>query len=129
MKAGIFFTDGSKVLLLQKPNKKWGLPGGKPHENETPKETAERETREEIGTLRGSCAGQMKENEDYMIYFYVVGRPFSCSLSTEHIAWKWIPFDELSHYMLHPKLEVAVARCLKFVQNKLEFKKWAEAGA
>lgn len=44
-------TDGRVLSVRKKNTSRFMLPGGKPESGETPRETAVREVREEIGTL------------------------------------------------------------------------------
>lgn len=51
MGAGVFLFDENNRLLIVKPNYKegWSIPGGAVDANESPKEAAIRETKEEVG--------------------------------------------------------------------------------
>ena len=46
---GLVFNDEGKLLLIQEPNGKWELPGGRIEHGETFHETLKREIKEEMG--------------------------------------------------------------------------------
>ena len=108
--SGIFYTDGWNFLILLKnsKNKIWSIPGGKQEKNETSWETACRETREEIGTLpTGIEIGKFPDfhKKNYFVtYVVMIEKSFDCTLSEEHLDYKWINFDEINQYNLHERL-------------------------
>ena len=133
--AGIFFTDGAKVLLLKRSDKgdaggTWGLPGGKTEEGETAIGTAIRECQEECGKVEGHRFEKSEEKDHrhlWTTFFYKVSKPFDCRISDEHTDWKWISFDDLSEYKLHPKLDENMDRYMTITKKKfgvMEFKDW-----
>ncbi|MHA2043413.1 MAG: NUDIX domain-containing protein [Candidatus Thorarchaeota archaeon] len=136
--AGIFFTNGEEVLLLKRSKKTdnggtWGLPGGTAKEGETNLGTATRETREECGTMQGKRFDSLSENSghhNWTTFFYKVGNPFDCKLSDEHTDYKWVPFDKIGNYTLHPKLQDNWDRHERVVEkhfkNKMSFREWME---
>ena len=80
------------------PNE-WDLPGGRADNNETPEQTAKRETLEEIGALP---YGELKllsdvkdlENVDFITYRLDTLREFKPKLQlSEHTAYVWAPLD------------------------------------
>lgn len=102
----VFFTPDKKILMLQKHNKKWSLVGGHREKRETPLQTAQRETKEEIGFLpKGEIVDFIKykrtETNTWGFSFLMrVKDPFHVSLSNEHIDFKWISIDNLGNYKI-----------------------------
>ena len=108
--AGIFFTDGQKVLMLKRreeDNGTWALPGGKTKSGESQIGAAIRETKEETGldAIPGyrfedftSSTGRKK----FTCYMYRVSKPFDIEISDEHTAWEWMGLDSLGAEDLHP---------------------------
>lgn len=117
--AGIIFFDGFNVLVLKDSTNKWGFPGGKPVQGETPEQTAERESTEEIGSCPGEQVDVMKfVNDDriFYSYFYKVSNRFNVKLSDEHVKYKWLPVKELRDI----PLKRYVKKNLKQILTKLE---------
>lgn len=117
--AGIIFFDGKKVLMLKKPSGRWSFPGGKPIQGETPLETAKRETKEEVGILKGENIGELKFEQDdrtFHSFIYRVKQPFNVEISDEHIDYTWINFKKLPKIKLHR----SVYNSLKIVTKKLK---------
>lgn len=110
--AGIVFYDGERILLLKKPNRKWGFVGGKPIEEETPLETAKRESKEEIGVLKGENKKEIKINirgNVYYTYIFKVKEPFNdIKLSDEHIDFSWVKIENLEKLKLSKIFEIAL---------------------
>lgn len=138
MGAGIFFTNGHKVLMLKRSKKgdnagTWGLPGGKMEEGESEIDAAKREAREECGKVEGSRFEDLK-SEDGMhkwTTFFFNAKEFNCKLSDEHTDYKWIEFDKLKEYDLHPKFAKTLERHLKVIERAKKkgvfgFKEWME---
>jgi len=76
-------------------------PGGGTEPDETPLETAVRETTEEVGKdLSGRAPIEEHEdiNGDSIHVTFLVGSigEFPCTLNSEHDAWGWIDIDEVS---------------------------------
>jgi len=141
--AGIFYTDGKKVLLLKKKSGKnkntWGLPGGGIEEGETSKEAAKRESKEEIGVVRGKKFNESREfykNLHWTTYFHKIKTTFSCKLSEEHTKWKWYNFEDLHNLKIHPSLKKNLEKYLNIVNKEFgnsikenseySFSKWLE---
>jgi 8-oxo-dGTP pyrophosphatase MutT (NUDIX family) len=101
-----FITPDEKILMLQKHNNKWSLVGGHSEKKETPLQTAKRETKEEIGFIPSGEIVNMikytkKETKGSCFSFIMrVEKPFVPILSSEHVAYKWIPLKEVSSYKL-----------------------------
>lgn len=108
----LFYTNNSFLLLLKAKNLLWEVPGGKKNANEKYLQAAKRETKEEIGKLPKfkKTGFQLIETDKhkFKIYFAKVQKEFSCQISDEHLKWKWIKFEKVNEYKLHPKVEKAV---------------------
>jgi 8-oxo-dGTP pyrophosphatase MutT (NUDIX family) len=119
--AGIIFYDGEKILLVKKPNKKWGFIGGKPIENETPLQTAKREAMEEIGTIHGKNEKELKlkiRGNSYYTYLYKVEKPFTdIKLSDEHIDFSWIKLENLDKIKLSKIFQICLPEILKNLKS------------
>lgn len=132
--AGIFFTDGTNVLLLKRSEKgdnegTWGIPGGKAEDDETAIATAMREAKEECGTIKGQRFDALESQDGrhhWTTFFFLVDGPFNCKLSNEHTDWKWAKLDELDELDLHPKFEENLDRYLRLLKRKpgLSFAEW-----
>lgn len=127
--AAIFYTDGHSVLLLRKSGIEtnsgtWGFPGGHPKPGEQPWQTAVRETREETGHA-GGVKFASTERDKYFVFF-LRSKQFSCKLSKEHSDWKWVRFEDLKKYKLHPKLETSISEYVKLAKTKSNqsFREW-----
>lgn len=100
----VFMTPFDRVLILQKPSKKWCFVGGKKEKNETPFKTAKRETKEEIGFFpKGSVVDYFKHkkaDEDVNVYSFImkVKEMFVPTLNHEHIDYKWVKIKNLRDY-------------------------------
>jgi 8-oxo-dGTP pyrophosphatase MutT (NUDIX family) len=135
--AGIFFTDGIKVLLLKRADEgdygcTWALPGGKAKDGETEIGNAIRETKEETGldSIPGhridtlSCKnGQQK----FTGFLYRVFAPFDIKLSHEHTDWDWVDLESLKNKDLHPKFKEELPRYLQAIKRKMNtFSEWSQ---
>ncbi len=101
----IFCTKSGKVLLLKKSNKMWCLPGGKPELDETPKETALRETEEETGEKVTDLTAPLilkYNNKTYYSFISIVEKPFKIVLSSEHKEYKWVSINDLKKIKIIP---------------------------
>jgi ADP-ribose pyrophosphatase YjhB (NUDIX family) len=126
--AGCVFTDGQRILLLlrsqgtKNPNT-WGIPAGHAQEGETPLQTAHRETKEETGVdpsfLNKKKLGESNERQGrWVVFVYLVDKPFECKLNEEHSAYKWIEFDNLQRYPLHPLFKRNMTYYLSLISSK-----------
>jgi 8-oxo-dGTP pyrophosphatase MutT (NUDIX family) len=137
--AGILYTDGQHILLLKRDEKSdnpktWGIPGGKAKKNESPIDTALRETKEECGIAH---VGQQFANfltkdgsHSFMCYLYSVDEKFDCELSDEHTDYEWIKLDKVTTYDLHPKFKEVWGRYKSAIKNKFgdriaRFSEWS----
>lgn len=119
--SGIIFFDGERILLLKKPNKKWGFVGGKPIEEETPLETATREAKEEIGVIHGTNKKELKikiKGNVYYSYIFKVDKPFhDIELSDEHIDYSWVKVDNLDKIKLSKIFQMHLKDLKKELKN------------
>ena len=128
--AGIFYTDGKSFLILLRnsKNKIWSIPGGKQEKGETSWETACRETKEEIGKLpEGTEIGKFPDfhkNNYFVTYVVIVDKPFDCTLSEEHLDYKWINFDEIEDYNLHERLLKKINLFKSYILTMYEINKY-----
>lgn len=126
--AGIFFTNGTKVLILKKNKDSkhagtWGIPGGKALKGEIPLETAKREAKEECGYNQGKQFGKYAR-QDWTAFFFKVNHLFDCKLSDEHTDWKWVNISDLDKYPLHPKFKKNLKEYLLVMKKPSNFKEW-----
>ena len=134
--AGIFFTDGQKVLMLKRrkeDNGTWALPGGHTKDGESQIGAAIRETKEETGL--DSIPGYRFEDftstdgrKKFTCYMYRVSKPFDVvELSEEHTDWEWSDLEQLSSMDLHPKFRENLPRYLKSIRRKVKtFSEWSK---
>lgn len=133
--AGIFFTDGTHVLLLKGANGKhegkWSLPGGGARKGETDIGTAIREAQEETGLdsipgYRFDSLTSKNGRKVFTTFMYRVSKQFEVNLSNEHTDWEWVSFDDLNDKTLHPKFEDNLMRYLKSTRRKVKnFTEWS----
>ena len=135
--AGIFFTDGQKVLMLKRSDddkhpSTWVIPGGKSKDGETNIGAAIRETKEETGldSIPGYRFEEFSSKDGrkhFMTFLYRVREPFNVSISKEHTDWKWMDLDSLGSYDLHPRFQENLPRFLKCIRRKVRtFSEWSE---
>ena len=134
--AGIFFTDGTHVLLLKNASGShkdtWSLPGGGAKKGESDIGTAMRETKEETGLesipgYRFDSLASQDGHKRFVTFMFRVGKQFEVDLSSEHTEWEWVAFDDLTSKPLHPKFEANLQRYLKATHRKVRnFTEWAQ---
>lgn len=136
---GIVFTDGKKILLLQRAEGSdfagyWGIPGGKAKKGEVPIDTARRESKEECGKNDGQRFAHFDTKDGlhhFHTFLFSIQSPFEVTLSDEHTGHKWVPLDEVSDMQLHPKLKEnwpAYQRAIrKHFPAKTSFQEWFTA--
>ena len=98
--AGIcFLTPEGKSLFLKKAkNKEWGFPGGHRDGDETPLQTAQRETLEEAGALPYGDIVQGTINDEgderYFTFIQHIMFEFEPVLSDEHTDYIWATLED-----------------------------------
>ena len=118
--AGIIFFDGENVLMLKKPGGRWGFPGGKPIQGETPLETAKRETKEEVGKVAGENIGEIKfdyDDRSFYSYIFRVTKPFQVVISKEHIDSAWIKVENIKKLKLHRNVFKSIKQVIKKLKS------------
>lgn len=135
--AGIFFTDGKKVLLLRKKEGDdkglWGLPGGtfEASKDSNVFDTAKREVKEETGVR--SIPGKKLEavfektpKVEWTTFIYKIDKPFNVHVSSEHDSHKWTNISDLSSTRLYPSFKENFHRYSKVIRSEFgqSFKEW-----
>jgi 8-oxo-dGTP pyrophosphatase MutT (NUDIX family) len=101
----IFCPDKDSILLIRRAEAsdkgELSTPGGSSKGDETPLETAIRETTEEVGkdfTGRSPMEEYEIQQGDFTFTTFLVGSvdEFPCSLNVEHDAWGWVDIDEVN---------------------------------
>ncbi|KGP74267.1 (deoxy)nucleoside triphosphate pyrophosphohydrolase [Pontibacillus yanchengensis] len=102
---GAVIVENNKILCAQRGATKslplkWEFPGGKIEDNETPQDALRREIDEEM-----ECSVEIGEQVDHTVHEYDFGivhlTTYYCKLLegepilTEHVAFKWLPNNEL----------------------------------
>ncbi len=134
--AGIFFTDGQKVLMLKRSEDDkhpgtWAIPGGKSKKNESDIGAAIRETKEETGleSIPGYRFEEFSSKDGrkrFRTFLYRVREPFDVSISAEHTDWEWMNLDSLDSEDLHPRFRENLPRFLKCIRRKVRtFSEWS----
>ena len=133
---GILFTNGKQILLLKRDGDcdfvdHWGIPGGKSKENETPHETAHRESKEECGSNHGEKFAQHHDKNGknhFHTFLHSIVKPFDIKLSKEHSESKWVDLDKVDSLKLHPKFKESWPTLLKMIKerfpDKISFVDW-----
>lgn len=128
--AGIIYTDGKKILLIKRSKKvrahpyTWASAGGGIEKGETLLQTAERESREEIGTLKGKKIAEFV-NDPFAMFIYKVDEPFPVKLNDEHTESKWADLDSVEQYNLHPNFKEEWPKYLKSInKHNRSFAEW-----
>lgn len=135
--AGIFFTDGHKVLLLKRSQEgdhggTWALPGGKAKDGESEISNAIRETKEEcgLGSIPGYRIDSLSSHnghQKFTGFVYRVTEPFQIRLSKEHTDWDWVDLNNLKSKDLHPKFKEQIPRYISAIKRKInKFSEWVQ---
>ena len=128
--AGILYTNGHKVLLLHRSAKvksysfTWAPTGGSIEDGENFLQAAERESKEEIGVLKGSKIAEFV-NDPFIMFIFKVDEPFKVQLNDEHTKSKWISLDKVIEYKLHPNFKKKWHKYLHAIEkNNHKFSEW-----
>ena len=128
--AGILYTDGKKILLLHRSKETkaypytWAPTGGGIENGEDLLQTAERESKEEIGALKGKkIIGFL--SDPFVMYIYKVDKPFDVKLNDEHTESKWVNLTDVKDYKLHPNFKKEWPKYLRAIdKNNHSFGGW-----
>lgn len=118
----IICTRDGKVLILKKHNGIWGLPGGKPMGDETPRETALRETEEETGIIVKSLKGPIVteyKNKIYFSYISIFDKKVDVTLSKEHKKFSWVYYKNLPEVNLFSLFRKNIKQIINDIGNEL----------
>lgn len=123
--AGFVYTDGQSILLLKRSKQceyggLWDLPGGGSQEEETPKQTAERESKEEIGRVAGTTFHKSREGS-WTFFFNKVKTTFKCKLNDEHTQFKWVSLDAIDNLKMHPKVKQKINNYVSIIKSNFGF--------
>lgn len=118
---GIVQNESGEVLLLRDTqHDKWELPGGRVDENQTIKESFEREVKEELLGAKLEVLGQLVHAaqgdflvENYhklLLLFYLarVNLPNKIALSTEHDEFAWVNRADYVNYDMYETDRAAI---------------------
>jgi len=114
--------DGGKVLLVQKPDGRWDLPGGRMEPEETPQESLIRETFEEIGVMIAvggliNCGARARPKDPgVFVAVYLSEMDFALKdirLSHEHVKAKLFTPKEAKDLKMEKVYKQAIARAFK----------------
>jgi 8-oxo-dGTP pyrophosphatase MutT (NUDIX family) len=106
--------DGKRRYLLQyrSDDATWGLPGGMAHTGETSWETADREVKEELGSLPSvspAAEWQLENDAGDPVTVYLVKTtmfsPASGQSDAETLGWAWLKRKQVPEMETHPLLE------------------------
>jgi 8-oxo-dGTP pyrophosphatase MutT (NUDIX family) len=124
--AGLFLTDGDKVLLLKRSKKEshsgsWGIPGGKGEDSENYLECAKRETKEETGRLpEFKVLGYIDEpitNGTFRTFICKVTDLYRVKVSSEHSEYGWIKLKEVKKMDVHPSIKKNFSKILSILAD------------
>ena len=115
----VILDEEDRLLLLKRhpssiymPNK-WGLPGGKIEESETPMEAAIRETEEETA-LRVHNVKELQTDSDLAVVFFTRSYEGSVQIDFEHTDWAWVALGDLIEYDVVPNIMELFAEALTY---------------
>ena len=127
MGSGVLFFNAEKEILLVKPTYKetWEIPGGVVEHNESPRDAAIREVKEELGiqlnsTLKLLCVEYMAEGNEISegLMFIFTGEPLTeqqiaeITLRTEEVsAFKFFTTEQ-AVLLLGPVLGSRIQKCV-----------------
>jgi 8-oxo-dGTP pyrophosphatase MutT (NUDIX family) len=126
----LFNEIGDKeFLLLNYPSKHWDFVKGKMEKDETPHETALRETKEETGISDVEFIDGFKEEIEYyfyadnqeihkkVIFFLGKTKTIDIILSHEHLDFIWLNFDDALEKITYKNAKNLLKKSRKFLDN------------
>lgn len=94
LSAGIMFCNGTRILLLQRPDQSWGFPGGTIEDGERPDACARRETTEETCYTHSGDITLLGTYGTFAVYRAECDM-FSPVINDEHTGWGWFDISKL----------------------------------
>ena len=122
-------TDDGKFLLLNYPSKHWDFVKGKMEKDETPLETALRETKEETGISDVEFIDGFKEEIEYnfyadnqeihkkVIFFLGKTKTIDIILSYEHLDFIWLDFNNALEKITYKNAKNLLKKSRNFLDN------------
>ena len=124
-------VDKRKYLLLNYPSKHWDFVKGKMEKDETPHETAVRETKEETGISDIEFIDGFEEEIEY--YFYVGNQEIhkkvifflgktnttEITLSHEHLDFIWLEFDNALNKTTYENAKNLLKKSKMFLDKRI----------
>jgi 8-oxo-dGTP pyrophosphatase MutT (NUDIX family) len=115
--ASIAFYDSNTLLLLHRLDGRWDFPGGHSKQDETPLQTARRESIEECGRCDGEKTGVIITRE-WHTFLFDVSKQFKCKLSNdEHDDYKWFAFNDVPTGDLLPEIAKIIPELLSHIKS------------
>jgi len=121
--------EDKEFLLLNYPSKHWDFVKGKMEKDETPHETALRETKEETGISDVEFIDDFKEEIEYyfyadnqeihkkVIFFLGKTKTMDIILSHEHLDFIWLDFDDALEKITYKNAKNLLKKSRKFLDN------------
>jgi len=121
--------EDKEFLLLNYPSKHWDFVKGKMEKDETPHETALRETKEETGISDVEFIDDFKEEIEYyfyadnqeihkkVIFFLGKTKTIDIILSHEHLGFIWLDFDNALEKITYKNAKNLLKKSRKFLDN------------
>ena len=118
-----------EFLLLNYPSKHWDFVKGKMEKDETPLETALRETKEETGISDVEFIDGFKEEIEYnfyadkqeihkkVIFFLGKTKTIEIILSHEHLDFIWLDFDNALEKITYKNAKNLLKKSRNFLDN------------
>ncbi|MCI2426335.1 NUDIX domain-containing protein [Candidatus Acetothermia bacterium] len=132
----VFYQDEGKnryyVILCHSNGLHWGFAKGNIEANEDEKETAQRETAEELGLTEIEIIPGFREEVSYRFYrgkypvvkkvIFFLGRTFTTEyrLSAEHIDYRLLPFDAALKQITYKESRAVLRRAEEFLRLREE---------
>ena len=121
--------EDKEFLLLNYPSKHWDFVKGKMEKDETPHETALRETKEETGISDVEFIDGFKEEIEYyfyadnqeihkkVIFFLGKTKTMDIILSHEHLDFIWLDFDNALEKITYKNAKNLLKKSRNFLDN------------